>query len=477
MLPRKSMSSSATPKPTVGRAGFSKTLKLFKDAARRVPAYRDFLQKAGINPELVNTIKDFSGIPTIDKQNYISQYSLKELSWDGSLAGVKYIPSSSGSTGAPFFWPRGEKQDEVSSRVFKSIYENIFHTGGRTALCVNLYALGTWIAGFELYNATKRLSGHNNILVLTTPSIEKRVAVESIKNLGPSFDCVILAGYPPFIKDVIEEGIREGINWKRFDVRCLSGGEAFSEKWRDHVLELIGKENDLSTYVNIYGMAEVGVVGFESPFSIGLRRSVEKELKNGSNKDGKNHVLACENDVLPVYHYDPLHRYIEVEGVDSLILTANSCMPLVRYNTRDRGGILPTQDTEWKYPLVYLLGRKDFSISFYALNIYVENLKRAFENFAQSHSLSGLFTMSIGHDDNMDQRFDVSVELAHDAVPHDGFLEALKQNTVKILCAVNSEYAKLHATLGSRAEPCIQLVDYGQIQTTPGRKHRWIKKD
>lgn len=459
--------------------GFRRALRLFKDASRRVPAYRDFLQKARINPDSVNSAEDFSQIPTIDKTNYISEYRLKDLSWDGSLKDAKYIPSSSGSTGTPFFWPRGEKQDDVSVHAFKHIYEDIFQTRGRTTLCVNLYALGTWIAGFELYNATKRLSNAHNIVVITTPSIEKQVALESIKNLGPSFDCLVLAGYPPFIKDTIEEGARMGIDWRNFDVRCLSGGEAFSEKWRDRVLDLVGKKDDLSTFINIYGMAEIGVVGFESPLSISLRRSASKELEEGRGE--YTHKLLYENDVSPLYHYNPSHRYLEVEDADSLLLTANSCMPLIRYNTRDRGGILPRNEANgaergWNYPFVYLLGRKDLSISFYALNIYVENLKRAFENFVHASFLSGLFTMSIGHDDNMDQRFDITVELARGVETPDGFLEALKQNAIKILCDLNSEYSKLYAALGARAEPCIKLVHYGKIQTTPGRKHRWVQR-
>jgi len=60
-------------------------LKLFSEAAVRVPAYKDFLKQAGVNPKSVKTIADFKQLPLVDKKNYLTKYPLAELCWDGTL--------------------------------------------------------------------------------------------------------------------------------------------------------------------------------------------------------------------------------------------------------------------------------------------------------------------------------------------------------------------------------------------------------
>src|SRR6185436_3644317 len=86
-------------KTQLNNAAFEHALELFKDAASRVPAYKDFIKKEGINSELISTEEDFRKLPIIDKANYFTQYSLEDLSWDGKLDKTRFVSTSSGSTG------------------------------------------------------------------------------------------------------------------------------------------------------------------------------------------------------------------------------------------------------------------------------------------------------------------------------------------------------------------------------------------
>src|SRR4051812_9528598 len=97
--------------PAVEDVGFRNALYLFHQASQRVPAYIDFLKRHGVKPEFIKTKADFRSVPRTEKPSYISQYSLAEMSWDGTLSAARYISTSSGSTGTPFFWPRGTAQD------------------------------------------------------------------------------------------------------------------------------------------------------------------------------------------------------------------------------------------------------------------------------------------------------------------------------------------------------------------------------
>src|SRR3989344_3851021 len=87
--------------------GEKKALTLFHHAAKRVPAYADFLKKNHIKSEQVRSIADFQNVPITTKKNYISEYPLEARSWDGALSRHKIIAVSSGTSGEPKFWPRG----------------------------------------------------------------------------------------------------------------------------------------------------------------------------------------------------------------------------------------------------------------------------------------------------------------------------------------------------------------------------------
>jgi len=463
---------------------FRRALHLFKEAAARVPAYKDFLRTVKVNAASIKTQSDFAQVPLVDKSNYISKYTLPQLSWDGTVRTAKYISSSSGSTGIPFYWPRWRDQDVMTGRAFRHIYECIFDTKRGGTLFVNMFALGTWLAGLEFYEGAKSVADAGNEIVILTPGIEKTTAIDAIKRLAPSFDRTVLAGYPPFIKDVLEFGLKAGVDWTRMDIRLLTAGEAFSEMWRNRVLQIIGKEGSLSSVINVYGMAEAGVVAHETPLSIAARRFISQipEL---------NALLTHDGEVSPLFQYDPSTRYFEVAEHDSLVLTSDAGLPLIRYNTRDRGGLLQqatvsellssrldesTAPHPLCFPFVYLLGRRDFSISLYALIIYTENIKQALQTSPSASLLSGLFTMRVRQTPELDQRFEITVELAPGTAPRAVHTQSLARHVVNVLCRVNAEYAKLRASIGKRALPHLHLVCHGGLDTVPGRKHKWVKR-
>lgn len=468
---------------------FARALRLFHEAAERVPAYTDFLKRAGVRPESIQSKADFQNIPVTDKPNYFSRYSLKELSWDGSLASAKYISTSSGSTGVPFFWPRGEAQDVMTGLMKQNIYQGLFEASTGSTLFVNSFSLGTWIAGLEFFNAARWVAEHGACITIVSPGIDKAEAVNQIKKLAPLFSRIVIAGYPPFVKDIIEYGSDSGIEWKKMDLRLLFGGEAVSEIWKDRLLEHIGRTGEFRRIVNIYGMAESGVVAHDTPVSTYLRRSLQA-------LGGASAGLPDPDRTMGLYQYYPLARYFEVVSGDSLLLTANAGLPLIRYSTRDNGGLLAHQAVaklgpkfastakrqgadirKWQLPFVYLYGRKDLSISLYAVNIYVENIKSALEHSVHTRKLSGLFIMGVTDGKRLDQQFQVTIELARDAVPDPALAKTLATEIIAGLCGQNSEYAKLYSVIGIKARPRVNLVRYGDIQTVPGRKHKWTKRN
>lgn len=470
--------------------GEKMALELFHAMATRVPAYQKFLHKHHVDPKAIRTYEDFvMHVPLIDKENYLSQYPLADLCLDGNIFHNGMISVSSGSTGVPFFWPRGVEQDKVDTAMLAQIYD-AFEMNKKKTLFVLSFSLGTWIAGTLIMTSTIHYAEAGNPVSVLTPGIEKTNAIDVIKRLAGDYEQIVLGGYPPFVKDLIEEGTREGIDWSNHHTRLLMGGESFSEEWRDYVLEMLNSKNPYFDTSNIFGAADIGVVGFETPLSILVRR--------GYNQ---NPVIAAElfgTEILPsLVQFDPAHRHFEKVG-EELVVSSNSGIPLVRYNLKDTGGVLSHADvttgiSEWleknsseanvpvdmnDMPFVYLNGRKNFMVSIYSVNVYPENIKAALINPKVRKLVTGRFTMAVKTDDAMNQSFELNVEMAKDAAGTMSEQEMIERIILETLTEKNSEYRRLYEAIETKAIPQVRLVSFGdQTYFARGVKHRWTRKE
>jgi len=465
-------------------------LTLFHEAARRIPAYGDFLAKQHIDHAKIKTLDDFRQVPYVDKKNYLTQYPLAELCWDGNLFDNRIISVSSGSTGQPFFWPRGQVQHEEGSWIHEQMYRDIFGAGKTSTLVVVCFSMGTWIAGTFTTACTIAVADKGYRINVITPGLETEEILKVVRNLGHQYDQIILAGYPPFIKDVIDEGYRSDINWKKCKVRFLLAGEAFSEQWRDYLLHLVGSKNPYFDSINIYGTADASILGHETPVSILLRRIYDRKKKAREAMFG--------SDILPsLVQYYPDKRFFETID-NELVFSANVGIPLLRYNIHDTGGVFTYKElvdpvaeqyahelaanhideSAWQRPFVFLNGRKDFTVTIYAVNIYPENIKAALVDPKMRSWVTGRFTMATKYHNDMDQYFEINIEVAKGLDIEDGYNDLAKATILRKLDALNGEFRKLHSTIGDKAEPEINLVPYGDKRYfANGVKHRWVKKE
>jgi len=468
--------------------GRQTAVRLFWEMAERVPAYNDFLKKHRFNPRSVTTASDFPKIPVIDKDNYLRQYPLEMLSWDGDLSSTRMISVSSGSTGRPFFWPHGRDQHREGTLLHKYIYDRIFGISDKKTLVVICFSMGTWIAGPFTLLSTIGVSDHHEVLNTISPGIEKEDAVQAIKNLAGNYEKIIIAGYPPFVKDVIDESMEAGIKWKQHDVSLLLAGEAISEEWRNYILEEIGSRDRYHDTSLIYGTADATILGHETPYSILLRRMY--------NNRPKLMRETFNTSVLPtLVQYYPELRYFEQIG-DELIFTARAGIPLCRYNIHDSGRVLtPAEVTEplkgvlpsrlkatnirwlkfWSgLPFVSLNGRKDFTVTLYGLLVYPENIKAALIKPQLRSFVSGKFVVSTEYDKQMEQYLDIQVELKQGHSATAARARAVTSELVRTMMRVNAEYRKLHRSLGSKANPQVALIKKGEPPFDgSGPKHRW----
>lgn len=470
------------------------SLALFHAMAKRVPAYRDFLSRNGINPESITTYSDFLKVPPTTKENYIKQYSLAELSWDGEVDAIM-LSTSSGSSGEPQFWPRGNKLETETSHIYEILFREFFELESKKTLVINAYSMGLYVAGTFTLNSCITIGKKGYPLTVITPGINKDDVLKIVAKIGSSFDQVVLCAYPPLAKDIIDEGKALGINWEDYHMRFISGGEAYSEKWRNHLYKSAGVPGDryLTSSVNTYGSADAAILGHETPLSILIRKLAS---------DDKNLCKALFGRVtVPSFHqYYPFWKQVSTTDEGELCFTADAGLPLLRYNIEDRGGTythreimailkkhgyseesivsqLPRKSLNWKLPFVYLFGRTNAAATIYGLNIYPENIKAALEHDEVFPHVSGKFLLATEYNRSQDQYLSLKLELKKDANLDRKTLTRIRRIIYETIREMNAEFKVLSDTFPKRAKPRVKFHTYAHPKHFPSRiKVQYVKK-
>jgi phenylacetate-CoA ligase len=461
-------------------------LKIFNLAAKSVPAYKKFLEDSDYKSAkhtLVST--DWQNIPTMNKSNYISKHSINDLSVGGDIYNQgKIISLSSGSSGKATFWPRGIHQEIEGAYLHELLLTSHFDLAKQKTLAVVTFSMGSYLAGTYTYNSIRHVASKNYDLTLITPGINVEDCLSMISQLAPSYDQVILAGYPPFIKDLLELGVNRGMSWDKYRVKLLFASEYFSEVWRDGVAKIAGIKNVINDTTNIYGASEGTMFGWETKESIFIRREASKNIAL--------HKALFGSEFTPtLVEYQESLRYFEViEG--RLHLTAWGGVPLVRYDLRDFGGILNCTARRkilsdfginiydhlklselTTNPMVYVSGRADLSASIYGVLIYPDNIKKVLENHWDR--TSGKFTIQTRPEDENNGVLTIHVELKQDKKISTKF-ESLLAKEIKLQLIQNSrEYATLVSAVGSKVDPVVVLQPKNDTHYfSHGIKHKWI---
>ncbi|MBE7195700.1 MAG: hypothetical protein INR66_24890 [Gordonia polyisoprenivorans] len=449
------------------RRGLDRAIDLANRARRDVPAYAEFLDQHGVTCE-VEGRDDFATLPATTKVEYLQRYSIPQLMWDCDVSAAGSWSATSGSTGNPTFFPRDDVALNDSTRFYGRILEENFGIGDQTTLVIVCFAMGTWIGGTYTYQTFLELRRHGRRISLTTTGIDVDAAVRNLTELGPHYEKVILAGYPPLIKDVLD---RAGESALAQDLYLLLAGEAIGEGWRDHLLNRIGHPDRPERVCLMYGTAEAGVMGHETPATVRIRRAA----RPGTLLAWK--LFGDKGTRLPTFvAVDPESRYVEVvEGF--LLFTIDSTMPLIRYRINDRGGVFTAdrlravltvcgypelaEDVDPAAVYVVLAGRTDVATTFYSSNIYVGHLAEAFDDSLVTARVTGRFVVDGTPDESHEPVLRIDVELSAGGSADDELAALLTSLCVESLTSNNDEYRTMRAAHGECTIPRIKLHPYG----------------
>jgi phenylacetate-CoA ligase len=308
----------------------------FHDVAAGVPAYATFLRTQGCDPAAVRTIEDFVRVPLVTKDNYLRRFPLPQLCRNGRLEDCDIVAVSSGSTGEPTFWPRFVTDELAIATRFEQVFRDAFAAAERRTLAVVCFALGSWVGGMYSSACCRHLAAKGYPITVVTPGNQREEIYRVVRALAPHFEQTVLLGYPPFLKDVLDGGRDAGIDWRSVHVKLVMAGEVFSEDWRSLVAERAGSDDPCHDTASLYGTADAGVLGNETPLSICIRRHLAARPETARELFGQARLPT-------LVQYDPCSRYFEtIAGDDgtTLLFSGDNGVPLVRYHIADQGGII-----------------------------------------------------------------------------------------------------------------------------------------
>lgn len=473
------------------------SIQIFNDAIISVKGYRNFLERNRIKVRKITHWDQFISIPPVSKKNYLAKYPLPDRCKKDSFNKLQIYTSTSGSTGRAFYFCRDGELDWQYSLLAENFLQQ--NTQGRKnvpTLVIICFGLGVWIGGLITYRAFEiAIQRAKSATSIIAPGVNKDQIFEALKNLAPYFSQVILVGYPPFIKDIIDESKERGINLKKIKLRLLFAAEGFSELFRNYLNKHTNIENLYNDTLNIYGSAELGAMAWETGLSILIKelaledQDLLEQLFNIGSATGKIPTLA---------QYNPF--FINFEEKNSrLLITGKNSLPLIRYDIGDQGGVLSFDyiletfrnkginllalakkkriNKIEKFPFVYVYERVDLSTKLYGAIIYPEHIKLALQKKEFEGSLTGKFTAVVRFRKNQDQYLEINVELKRNVKKSLSLLKQIKNQIVSELLTKNDEYRNNYNALKHRVIPTIILWNYGSTSYFQvGVKQKWVKR-
>ncbi len=447
-------------------------MAFFQDVKENVEAYQDFLRKQG-----ATDIKKWEDIPLTTKQTYLLNYPIEKAVRKGNVDKCSLIGASSGfSKTGSVYWLKGPEDEERYLGIIEETLKALYGIDERKTLIVTAAALGMWFGGMQLACFMRSLASRVSYpLTAALPGLDLEEAAHVVKRFFHLYDQIL------FITNASNVSILYSL--LKDEPKLLNGtvyfavvGEYFSENYRRNMALRFGHDehNEVVVWTG-YGSADTGDIAMETRETIRLRKYFEFESKELSRK-------LFQTDDTPMIMKPFGDDLIEIiEG--QIVVTKDQLIPLVRYNTKDRGGVLKKESLkgiidEKLYEslpdkMLYIHGRPENSVIFYGTNLMINDIGNFFYSIEKEISYSGLFEVKKEDSDGV-ERFVFTVYTFNDVSDKK---EDCKKKLIEFLKNYSKEFVAKYDNL--RRATKIELIDVRLEQISKDKaatKHRFVKE-
>jgi phenylacetate-CoA ligase len=434
--------------------------RTFEMAAKKVPAYREFLAERGVSGTLSakgGLAARYAQLPEMDKDSYIKKWTIPDRSIGGRLPrhGV-VVDESSGSSGTPTSWVRGTDERLATRQLLQVGFARTAKTLSKQPFVLNAFSLGAWATGMNVTTSLTEVTMIKSI----GPDADKIVA--TMKEFGTGFTYIILS-YPPFLKSLFED---TRLDWQQYDIVAAFGGEGISESMRSHILRYA--HSAFGSYVA--SDLEINVA-IETDYTVELRRAIAQspKLAQRITKQGEYGVLPM------VFQFNPYDYLIETNDGGELVVSIvrkQNINPRLRYNIHDRGHVMRLRDLRpileehglgrlnrlqfLDLPLLFHYGRSDMSIDYNGAVVAPDALRDVI------YSDPVLLTAVANHrlvsfeDERGDKQLHIALQLTEQAGDGAGYeLAAWRTSVVAELRRINGDFNNAILTSADATLPTI----------------------
>jgi len=355
-----------------------KAIAAFHRAAKTVPFYHSFLKNNSVSSSKIKTISDFEKLPILNKENFFAENisTITDIARHGSLHNCASILPSSGFSGVFSFGLISKHEARNANKRIDTTLDYIFHIRKKKTLIINALSMGINIP--------------SNLAVTINIGPRQDIALSTVRIFSKEFQQTIIVGDNSWIKNLLEAGINQGINWNSIGLRIIIGGESFPESFRSYLAQITNISLDSKTRQVLigtsFGIAEIGLnVLFETQETIALRRKLTADTNLMPPLFGEQTILCPM-----LFQYNPMNYYIEELDGQLLftVLSQETMMPLIRYASGDIGQIIPYESLK-KYlfklnlkeyipslplPIIALKGRKQI-LDFTGITVSPDTIK------------------------------------------------------------------------------------------------------
>jgi phenylacetate-CoA ligase len=320
-------------------------------AYNNAPFYKNQFDAAGVKPESIRGLDDFSRVPFTVKTDLRDTYPLGLLAVPQDQ--LYCLHASSGTTGKPIVvaYTSGDLE-----RWAKLMGRSLDVTGvGKGDIIQNMYGYGLFTGGLGFHYGARAIGA----TILPTSSGNTKRQLMLMKDLRTT----VVTCVPSYMVYLIEASRLEGYTAKRdFSLKIgVFGAEPWSEEARKRIEESFGLRAH-----DIYGMSELYGPGV----------GIECEAQNGLHVWGDEFLIET---------IDPETGEVLEPGKEGeLVFTmlSREAMPLLRYRSRDLSRVMEEgcECGRNHYRIARIKGRSDDMLIIGGVNVFPSQIEHVLMN-------------------------------------------------------------------------------------------------